>query len=241
MTEYIQWGQQDNSNLPITLEMRSGRKIFIEKKSREIRIIESSDVHRYICGSGDSIFLEPGLPELPVVIKPDSVLSILPDKTLHAFIQVPLVIQICGGSSKKKYPLFEICSSDLSRSWFGDPDNGEIAYFLESSFITENEKCRTDGSVICCPVSVTNRSNQLLTLERMILRVQFLSIYQGKERLYANKTRINFRGQEQISQITYSKSAPDLEPALTQITPPRLIEDGVLKKSFYFIRTLYNG
>lgn len=246
MIQNLRWGPVDNSALPLAINLPSGKQVLIEKKDREITITigdgsGSDDVHRFVCGPADTVFLEPMLPDHPVVIKPDTALSILPDKTLHAFIQVPLVMLISGGSAKRKHPMMEVSYSDLSRSWFGDPDSGEIAYFLESSFITESEKCRTDGSVICCPVSVSNRSNQLLTLERMILRVPLLSIYRGKERLYANKTKINFRGQDQISQISYGKSAPDLEPLLQPLSPPRSVEEGVLRKSFYFIRTLYNG
>lgn len=243
----LQWGQLGSLHLPCKIKTDTGKTYIIEKNDREVRVTAQQEgqppsVNRFICASSDNIFLEPMLPDLPVVIKPDTVLTILPDRTLQTFILVPLVVLVSCGNERKRENLMEISYTDLSRSWFGDPDNGEISYFLESSFPVSRDSCPEELPVICCPVSVSNKSGQPLTLERMILRVPSLSIYRGKKKFYTNKTRITFRGQDQISQITYGKSAPDLEQDVELVKEPRNKDDGsVLQKSFYFIRTLYNG
>jgi hypothetical protein len=197
---------------------------------------------RFIIPQSDHIFIVPGLPELPVVIKPVNGLSILPGQVFHTFIEVPLVFQLHCGTLKSKLLLQEISSQELSRSWFGDPDNGEIAYYLESAMATSVDSLSKDYFCIHCPVTINNKTNQILSLERMILRVPYLTIYKSHERLYTNRTKIIYRGQDQISQINILKTPPDVHEQLTVASLPRMAMDsGVLHKSFYFIKTLYNG
>jgi hypothetical protein len=244
---YFPWGEILSATDSFTLDISSTKFLNITRKGHELLVShnlfnnEELDT-RFIISSAHHTFIEPGLPELPVVIKPVSELSILPGQVFHAFIEVPLVFQLLCGTLKSKMLLQEFSSQELSRSWFGDPDSGEIAYFLESPMATSLESCSTKYSCIHCPVTISNNTNQILTLERMILRVPYLTIYKGQERLYTNRTKISYRGQDQISQINILKTPPDVQEELTLTSLPRMaIDSGVLHKSFYFIKNLYNG
>lgn len=230
-------------------ELKIDDKSFLrlERKEKELitSFVTSTDsplISRIILGEGEHVYLEPCLPDLPMVIKPTINLSISPGCTLNSFISVPMVFKLSYGSLKKKKILQEFPVKSLSRSWFGDPESGEIAYFLESSLLNSIEPCTSDLNCIHCPVSITNKTNQILTLERMILRVPYLTIYQGGKNYYSNMTKIAFRGQDQLSQINMQKTPPEIESNLILVSTPRLaIDSGVLKKSFYFIKTLYEG
>lgn len=241
------WGEILSDSDKFEMKLDNENLLRLQKRDGEIQISsglqeDDNTPSRFIVNNSQQLYLDPGLPELPVVIKPKSELSILPGQLLSTYIDVPLVFQISLGTIKKKYLLKEFPALSLSRSWFGDPDSGEVAYFLESPMQSDINSCDSDYSCIHCPVSITNRSNQILSLDRMILRVPYLTIYRGQNRFYTNRTKISYTGQDQVSQINIIKTPPDVHEKLTVVSPPRLaIDSGVLHKSFYFIKTLYNG
>jgi len=242
----IPWGKLEMPDQHRSIELPLGLSLNIERKGNEILITRFSEgepvLYRFITGTESSLYLEPGLPDLPMTLKPQMSLSILPGKKLEAIVEVPLVVKILTGSSSKKVQLLEFPLNSLSRSFFGNPDSGEISYFLESPLYKSTEEYEKRDSSVYCQVTISNRSVQNLEFERMILRVPYLSLYYGKKHLYGSPVVVTFRGQEQISQIVHKKSAPSCEPELQFASPPRLSEDnGLFKRSFFFIKTLYTG
>ncbi|MBB6481325.1 DUF432 domain-containing protein [Spirochaeta isovalerica] len=241
------WGSQELPEEGLSINSNDLTLLRIKRVNEEILIApgpvdDDTVFSRFIAGREAKIVLYPALPELPIVIKPQMPLSILPGLTFHCFVEVPLVFSISNVKGKKQELLTEVSVHNLSRSWFGDPWNGEVSYCLESPLNTDIEKYDQTETSIYCPVHIVNRSSQILALDRMLLRVPYLSVYQGRKRLYSNGTKISFRGQDQISQVTFYKGPPELEGSLKQITPPRQTdESGLLTKSFYFFKTIYNG
>jgi hypothetical protein len=243
----IPWGAVNLSDHGVEFDLEGNKTVSLQARESEIQISFSttesdSQNSRFVTGTGHTVHINPALPDLPVVIKPLSPLSIMPGKTLNAVIDVPMVLQIQWGPVKKQQLLFEFPFQDLSRSWFGDPDSGEVAYFLESPFHSDYLKYEENNHCISCPVTIINKSSQTLKLERMILRVPFLPVYKGESRFFSGGTKITFRGQDQISQLSFSKNAPHMDEALSLFTPARRVEDSsMISKSFYFIKTLYEG
>ncbi|MDA3809919.1 MAG: DUF432 domain-containing protein [Spirochaetaceae bacterium] len=243
----IPWGEINFISDSFELKLKDNLFLKIIRNDHEIQIyygISQTDIKksRFIISRKQQLFLEPCLPDLPVVIRPESNLSIMSGTVFNTFIEVPITLQITYGSVKKKKLIYEIPIRSLSRSWFGDPDSGEIAYFIDSPMDTKIiSKCNA-YSCIYCPVTIINKSSQILSLERMILRVPYLTIYRGDTRYYSGGTRITYRGQDQVSQIILQKTSPDIDDNLQVAALPRLeVDSGVLLKSFYFIKTLYNG
>jgi hypothetical protein len=241
------WGPREFGAEEIRIVSRGEEILRIKKEKDELLVagknmIESGEFARFIAGKESKISIEPNLPELPIVIKPESALSVLPGVTFHCFVSVPLVYVVKSGRGKKEKTLIEASVRSLSRSWFGEPWGGEVAYFLDSPLHQSIGAYGEDDSAILCPVTIVNRSNQILSLDRMILRVPYLSVYEGKSRLYSNVTKISFRGQDLISQVSIQKGAPEVESSLKLAAHPRQTdESGLLSKSFYFIKSIYNG
>jgi len=241
------WGIQEIPEEGLIIRSNNTPLFKIKRDHEEILIAagdmgDDEQFNRFIVGKDAKIKLEPALPELPIVIKPEFPLSVLPGLSFRCFVAVPLVFSIWSSRGKKMHMLKEISVLNLSRSWFGDPWVGEVAYFLDSPLHASIESYSESDRSVFCPVNIVNRSSQILTLDRMLLRVPYLSVYQGEKRLYSNGTRISFRGQDQISQVSFYKGPPDLEKNLTQIASPRETDEaGLLSKSFYFFKTIYNG
>ena len=242
----ILWGKIELTDSEYSLKLSDSQIITLSKKDNEVIIKTTADdeprTTRYITGNEHSLFIEPGLPDLPIIIKPANSISVLPSRKLDVFIEIPYTIRILYGSDHKKNLLCEITVEQLSKSFFGNPENGEFAYFIESElFCCISEYTKVANSVYC-PLTIVNKSQQNLEFEKMILRAPYLLIFQGKNKLIANPVNIIFRGQEQISQISYKKipQIPGEEARL--LTPARTEEDkSLLRKSFYFIKNLYEG
>ncbi len=241
----IPWGKlvfQDETRITLPFS----RELFIRRMGNETHLhLEKEgedEVFRFITGQDASLYLEPGLPDLPMVIKPSISLAILPGKKLETLVEVPVIVKVMAGTEKKKDQLIEFPVKDLSRSFFGNPDSGEIAYFLESPLLNRVDEYEQIDSSVYCPMTISNRSDQNLDFDRMIFRVPYLSLYYGEKTLYSTPAVITFRGQDQISQVSFKKNPPQYEPDMKLASSPRISEEkGLLKRSFYFIKTLYNG
>ena len=242
----ISWGKIELNDTVFSLNLSQDKQLDITRDRNEviIKVRNGKDetVNRFITGSENHIFIEPGLPELPVILKPEQYISVLPSKKLEVYVEVPLFIKILYGNKSNRDVIFEYNPQLLSRSYFGPTENGEFAYFIESPLKCCISEYENTGSNIYCPLTISNKSSQNLEFEKMILRVPYLSIYQHQQILIASPVVITFRGQEQISQIVYKKSPPVSGENLQLISAPRKKEDkNLIRRSFYFIRNLYTG
>ena len=241
----IPWGQLDISEIK-AIDLPFDQKVCLQKIEDEVIITKTQDsgdtTYRFIAGKNNHVFLQPSLPDLPITIKPKQVTSILPGCRMEAYIEVPLLLSVYYGTNSKKELLLEFPLEPLSRSFFGSPDNGEISYFLESLLLCDYEAYGKKDSSIYCPLIISNKSMQKLDVERMILRVPLLSIFSSKDYLLSSPVSIAFRGQDMVSQISYLKYSSEKKQQMVSAAPPRQKEDkSLIKKSFYFLKTLYTG
>ncbi|MDC7234043.1 MAG: DUF432 domain-containing protein [Spirochaetales bacterium] len=242
----IPWGQLNPGEETLVIELPFEQSLHIQKKDEELNItktvLQDSETHRFITGKSNHAYLYPSLPDLPITIKPQQATTILPGKKMEVFIEVPLSVSLYYGSHTKKELIYETPLHPLSRSFFGSPDNGELSYFLESPLYCKYEIYENSSSSVYCPVSITNKSVQKLDIERMILRVPLLSIYESGAYLVSSPVTISFRGQDDISQINYLNYSNDRKQNMTLLASPRQkVDKSLLKRSFYFLKTLYTG
>ncbi len=242
----IPWGKIETGDAVLQLKLPRNQSLEIRKIKNELLIIRNTDVqpckNRFITGDGQNIYIEPGLPPLPIILKPVQKISILPSKKLEVFIEVPFVIRLFYGSKQNKNFLCEVELDPLSRSFFGNSENGEFAYYMETSMHSSISDYTEKNYSVYCPVTISNKSSQSLEFEKMILRAPYLSVYKDGDTLIASPVIITFSGQEQISQITYKKTPPLSGNETVLLSPPRSEKDkNILKRSFYFIKNLYTG
>ena len=241
----IPWGQldiRDKKEIDLPFE----QKVSLQRLEDEVIVTKAlhseNTTYRFIVGKNNHIYLQPSLPDLPITIKPEQITSILPGCRMEVFIEVPLLLSVYYGTNSRKELLMEFPLEPLSRSFFGSPDNGEISYFLESPLLCEYEAYENKDSSIYCPVAITNKSLQKLDVERMIVRVPLLSIFSCKDSLLSSPVSIVFRGADMVSQISYLKYGSEKKQQVVPVAPPRQNDDkSLIKKSFYFFKTLYTG
>jgi len=241
-TNTIPWGKINFNDSNYSLTFSERISLNLKKIDNETIITFSVDdtitVNRFVTGNDHDLFIEPGLPDLPIIIKPMNTISVLPLNQMTVFIEVPGVIKILYGSQKKRNVLLEFSFHKLAKCFFGTTEEGEFTYSIGSPFNHRISDYEINNTNIYCPLVISNKSSENLEFEKMILRVPYLSIYQRQADLIANPVTITFKGHEQISQIAYKKSqAISTEGEYKLISEPRTEEDkNLLKRSFSFIK-----
>lgn len=243
----IPWGEISPNRKEISISLNENNSIKIlrdgELLSIDIRIEnKNNEYKRYVVGKEQPVYLEPALPELPIVVKPIDELSIIPGNQLEVYLEIPLMIAVTFGPPGKRTTLWEYPFTPLSQSFFGNPDSGELCYSIVSSLSSKSLKSESKHNMALCPLVIMNKSNQILNFERMILRGPFLTIFFGADHIFTSPVTISFKGAEQTSQVVIKKKPQEEIPPMRIASYPRKKEEkSVLKKSFFFLKTLYNG
>ena len=201
---------------------------------------EPEDIDFYQTGGSSSLILSPALQSKPLVFK-GSGLSIVPSQKLTFFVKIPMIIQVYNNAKQNENLIKEIVHTRLSDTWFGEPDNGEAAFLLGSEFYLKTEKMEIKKHEAVCPIQVFNHSDKLLELQRLILRVENMTLYTVKQNVFTSLVKIEYKGKDNISAVSYgvSKAYHGEKPHI--ICKPRSDNESQLKINFHFIRNIYKN
>lgn len=143
---------------------------------------------------GDSARLRfsPVFPDRPLVVQPEHSFHLLRDSKVRIYIRVPLWVRV-ELLDRKDTVLTEVPTTVLSDTWFGDPTEGELAYYAQTVGRREigPEHFRPDR--IICPLLLSNPSQHDLPVEKIALRVAHLSVYRSDEELWADETQARYQ------------------------------------------------
>jgi len=195
----------------------------------------------YQTGPSNTLIIAPALQTKPLVFKGNG-LYVSSMQKLQFFIKIPLVIQIYYASKKNENLLTEIFYERLSDTWFGEPDKGEAAYAIGSGYSLNMNDLETGKFDVVCPINVFNNSDKPLELQRLIIRVENLSLFLFNNKIISSLVKIEYKGKDSISEASYSTSK------LLHGEKPHILAkpgtDGTnssLKINFHFIKNIYKN
>jgi hypothetical protein len=194
---------------------------------------------RWVAGGESSLvqFL-PALPDRSLVIRPRYPLNVPRGKDVLFFVNIPIWVRILVGLPMPT-TLFELPTVVLSKTWFGDPINGELCYSLKTRAMRDLNLVENHAYMATCPVLVMNQATNDLDFQRICIRAEHLTVYQGGTRLWTNQVEVQFRGEELTSQIIMNRDAPSFDTEAEAICPAREpVEKSLLKRSFFFLKSL---
>ena len=203
---------------------------------------EDVEWFRYVI-SGDSttVKLSPAPPDRSVVVRPESILTIESGAQALFFVLLPVWVHLSVGIRKKHF-LGEIPGKILSNTWFGEPHEGELCYFLKTWAKRSLEGLEPRPHQAVCPVVIKNGSSADLVFNRICIRTGYLSIYQGTSWLWTNKIEVQFRGVNQTSRLKYDHEVPSYESGCRLMNPARQKPPREFSlKSFDTFKTSYIG
>lgn len=186
------------------------------------------------------IQIVPRTPDLPVVLRSDEPIALAVNARLAFEVFLPLWVEIghIRRSPRREEAgvLFDLPTKALKRSWFGTPENGEVAYswrFLPMS------RQLYQRHMVAVPVTIANRSSSVLKFERFLLRAIHLGVYQERKRLVTNGVTVAFKGSEQLSQISFESHETMLQrDCVLRSAPREHSSSDIIKKSFAWLRDL---
>ena len=180
-----------------------------------------------------NITFEPAMPDRPLVVRPLSPLSLPPDSEVQFFINISAFINIRISNLKHETDIGIHPSQKLSNTWFGNNFEGVFCYSNKSHIRREKAELTVVHNQIICPFNIKNRGNEILKVERICLRVKYLSIWAGKSRLWSNEVTTIFRGKGKDTQLEYSRSAPkDSTKPYLLVKSQEKPERGFLRETF---------
>jgi hypothetical protein len=198
---------------PVPLELESRRWVFPREYS--------------------SLSMLPEMPDRSLVVRPREPLGIPPGSTFRSLIHFPVHAGVAVLDGKNRIPLVSIPTERLSNTWFGDTTSGELAYACRTPMLREASDPTILTSHVLCPFRVHNASETMLQLERVLLRMKPLSIYQGQNRLWTNEVSVVFKGESSDVQIEYtSKPPPDAVDPVLLTEAAEKPERGFLRHAF---------
>ncbi len=179
----------------------------------------------------DTIQLKPQLPDRPLIVRPEMPMCLMPKQSIQFFVGIPLWLAITFG--KRQELVVEVPSQVLSNSWFGALTEGELCYAMKTTAKLSPENLGPNAQRVVYPLEVRNASKEKLNFVRLCLRPQYLNIYQGATRLWTNKGRVSYRGEDSWSRFVYSSAAPEFDRAARLLGNAReAMQRGALLKTF---------
>ncbi len=200
---------------------------------------EDGNFNLFQTGRSEQLQVLPSLPTKPVVFKTNKLIQVSPRQAIKLFLAIPCNVQLYYGQAEADQLMSEIELARLSDTWFGEPDNGVAAFANGDFYALQMDQLNPKSFEIVCPVKIINNSNQPLDLQRFIIHVENLNIYQKSGQLITNMVSIEFKGPEQISNIdhTTEKVIHGDNPQLVA-KARNVVSKSILGKSFHFIKHL---
>jgi hypothetical protein len=151
--------------------------------------------------------LTPAFPDLPVVVKPEATLVLAPRVEVCVYVRCPLWVKLELLGAKDR-TIKEIPTARLSNTWFGDYFDGMLCYWISSGAQRELAPDPARAHLAICPIHITNRSDENLSVEKICLRVEQLSLYAAQDQLWADEMRVAYRGSKNVSQLEAAGKPP---------------------------------
>lgn len=175
--------------------------------------------------SGGAPVLRVRLPERPVVIRPETTVRLPPRETVEFFVGLPLRLALeLEGETLGCY-----ASIQLSSTWFGTPEEGELCYAMRTLAHGDPTALAPRMHRCICPLQVRNNAKEVLAFERVCVQCSHLGLYLGGARFWSNAVRLSYRGRREWSRLVYARSAPAQVEGAVLASPPQSLGAGAFR------------
>ncbi len=215
------WMRNPDQEFYLAYEYQKVENTFPEASSE---VSEKAVWNRWTIGSAFSrVKIEPLMPDLPLVIKPESNIHLKPQASCRIFVRVPLWVRISLPeiSMEDKRNIIELPSVVLSKTWFGEYTEGQLCYWISSSARSEYSPDPARPYLAIISILLTNKSPEELSAEKILIESRRLSLFAKEHQLWTNEYRMNFRGIANLSQVDISKRPPKFISGATLISSAR--------------------
>lgn len=215
------WGEHDLSTGQ-TLERQIGPlHLRLEERAGEIRLAhwrgetppdEELEWTRWATGPwGGRIALVPAFPDRPLVVEPESSFWLLHGADARIYVRVALQVEVkaVGPERDEATLLTRIPTLVNSDTWWGSPEEGELCYWLQTHARRAVGDDLFEDHLAICPLQLHNRSEDELHVEKIALRVDYLSLFADGDHIWSDETWVRYHGEDEGSRLEMSGKPPD--------------------------------
>lgn len=174
-----------------------------------------------------TVELYPMMPNKQVVVRPEHPFNLASGAKATIFTRIPIWVGIYTNESKK-HKLTEIPSIMLSKTWFGDFLDGILCYWVTTTARRNVTDDIFQAHTAISTLNIKNDSDNDLTIDKLSLLVERLSLYEKNGQLWTDEMDIVYKGEDNQSEITMTGKPPQGFKDAKLISSPR----NPLKKSF---------
>jgi len=182
----------------------------------------------------------PVFPDRPLVVKPEHPFTLLRRAQARVYMRVPpwVRLELLAGTEGTGAVLTEIPTERLSDTWWGDFQDGELAYWLRTKARRELTAELFEPHLVMSTLQLENHSEDALRVEKLALRVEHLSIYEKDGWLWAEEVRVEYRGEDEGSDIHMDDEPPREAEGARELSPARAQTRSFRARTFARLRAL---
>jgi hypothetical protein len=167
------------------------------------------------------VALTPAFPDRPVVVEPEGAFWLVRGARARIYVRVPLWVHL-EALGQERTSLVSVPTVTGSDTWWGTYEEGELCYWFATSARRSVEDSLFQEHLAMCPVQLENRSADSLPIERIALRVGYLSLYSQNGRIWADETTVRYQGEAEGTQLDVTGQPPPEAPGADLLVPARL-------------------
>jgi len=182
----------------------------------------------------------PAFPDRALVVKPEHPFTLMRHARARVYMRVPLWVRVEAVEESRGVStlLTEIPTERLSDTWWGDFQDGELAYWLTTKARRELRSELFEPWLVMSTLQLENHSDGALRVEKLVLRVEHLSIYEKDGLLWAEEVRVEYRGESEGSDIHMDDEPPREAAGARELTPARAQTRSFRARTFARLRAL---
>ncbi len=171
-------------------------------------------------GSLEGLEILPAPPDRPLVLQPEKPFHLLPGARARIYVRIPLWVRLKVPGEKGAL-LQEIPSVVLSDTWWGSFTEGELCYWLPFTGRRSAPPEIFLPDRMLCPMELLNQAREELPVEKLLLRCEHLTVFQGRECLWSDEVHVHHKGEEAGSVLAMSGMPPPEAPGAPMLASPR--------------------
>lgn len=226
------WGPISVQTNEISVHWIGPLKLLFKRLSNEIWIaidrtqLEHTDLNdlywsRWAIKKEDfTIELLPLMPDKQVVVRPEHPFILASGAKATIFTRIPVWVGVYTNEAKR-HKLTEIASLVLNKTWFGDFLDGVLCYWVATTARRRVTDDIFQPHTAISTLNIKNDSEQDLTIDKLSLLVERLSLYEKNGQLWTDEMDIVYNGEDNHSEITMTGKAPQGFKDAKLISSPR--------------------
>lgn len=231
-------GELDVEIGPLSLFLRRAQG---ELRARVERHGEPEDDGRWTRWAADleRVSLTPTFADRALVVEPEDPFWLVQGSEARIYVRVPVWVRVEGHERDRAHSLLHLPSAVASDTWWGTLEEGELCYWLPTRARRVLDAGEVQPHLVICPLQLVNQSEGDLHVEKIALRVAYLSLYAHGGGLWSDETRVVYIGDAEGSRLEMAGTPPPEAPSASLVTPPtRRMARGFRARTFRRLRSI---